>query len=208
MRDGRIVSDVRQEEPLDAEKELASLPSAEPQTSEGDGARTRGSSHEALTRRGRKAVPAASVAGMVLWGALAGLAAFLYAFLGLNLSAGRSLIAAALFAELFSAYRGSRSLHRRLGGAPSSEQRLRAAVWHTLFVVSPVGWALFLMSFAPSQANKPWLTASLDWLATLAARGFAFAAAVLGACFALVSLLDYLLLTLFAALPARPPRRR
>ncbi len=207
MRDGRIVSDVRQDEPLDAERELASLPSAEPQASEGDTARTRGSSHEAVTRRGRKPVPAAAVAGMVLWGALAWLATFLYARLGLGASAGRSLVAAALCAQLFSAYRGSRSLQRRLGGAPSSEQRLRAALWHTLFVVSPVGWSLFALSFSPSLANKPWLAAPLDWLAALAARGFVFAALVLAACLALVSLLEYLLLTLFASLPGRADRK-
>ncbi|MGH7434298.1 MAG: hypothetical protein ACRENE_01325, partial [Polyangiaceae bacterium] len=209
MRDGRIVSDVRQDDPLDAEKELASLPSAEPQASEGDAGRSHGSSHEGVAPRGHKPVPAASVAVMWFAGVVARTSMSAYLSLGLQLGATpvATAVVSLLFAELASAYFGSRSLHRRLGGAPSSEQRLRAAVWHMLFVAAPIGWGLFALSFVPSFANKPWVAGPLERLAALGSRGVPFAALVLSACFAVLVLLDYLLLTLFAALPARADRK-
>jgi putative ABC transport system ATP-binding protein len=207
MRDGRIVSDVLQDSPVDAEQELRSLPSAEPQASDDDAGRSQGPGHGAAALRGRKPVPAPTVAGMLLWGVLAWVAVDLYARFGFDASAGRASLVAIFCFDLAAAYFGSRSLHRRLGGAPSSEQRLRTAVWFAIVVVIPLGVFLLAASFVHSLADRPGVAVPLDRLAAIGARGAPFAALVLGAIVGVRALLDYLLLTLFAALPARAHRK-
>jgi putative ABC transport system ATP-binding protein len=204
MRDGRIVSDVLQEAPLDADQELGGLPSAEPQGQEEGGKPSHGPGHGAALR-GRKSVPVMTVVISALVGVVAWGVAFAYLELGFRAAARFAGPIAALLAELVAAYRGSRSLRARLGGAPSNEQNLRAAAWHA-GVLAAVASALLLVASLLPFAKTSWVAgvaAPLDALAGLVARGWPFAAAVIAACLALLALLEYLLLTLFAALPAR-----
>jgi putative ABC transport system ATP-binding protein len=187
MRDGRIVTDVVQDRPLDAAAELAAL-------SPGDDGAGKAHGDDEGVPAGRRAggpipfgVYAMMALGDVLGSALG--AAYVAAVMGLELKthAWAPLVAG----ELTKAWVGARWARRRVGHPATSDQRARMALWYTLLWTAPL---MGLVTFSPVPApGKP------DPLAHLtAASGHpAGILAVLALVVSGLVLLRYLLLTLF-----------
>ena len=195
VRDGRIQSDTRQENPLDAAAALAELPPVE--------AGTTGPADEALdpveVARHRLGGPvpfpvyAAMFTGLVL-GALVGLV-YDAAILGQTGPVIPALVGLAVESWL-----GARSARRRLGRPLTSDQRGRAAITYTVATTAIAallfGW-LAVPKIPPSR---------LDMLAGgRVAMALVVVALIVGA----LSLLRYLLLSLLGnglGKPAAPAR--
>jgi putative ABC transport system ATP-binding protein len=193
MRDGRIVSDTFEPEPLDAAAELARLPRAEdPSTASSDGEARDAS---AVHRDERVPLPAYAVlaAGMLL-GAAAGLA---YGHFGLKLAGAPLVAVAGVPAEVLPAWMGARWLRRRAGRPASPEQRARVALVHTgaSALLAAAGVAAFAAAVAPGR--MPRLDALLSVVAGPAAFGWPLMAGVVFGTLGALALMRYLLLTLF-----------
>ncbi|HEY3820791.1 MAG TPA: ABC transporter ATP-binding protein [Polyangiaceae bacterium] len=198
MRDGRIVTDVVQDEPMDAAAELAQLAKPEAGSSElvsaTDPARLEAS-------RSRAPVPKLTY-GAAWVGSRLGV---LFAKIVFGIAAVARpdavgfFIAASLFGLLCESWRAARSARRRLGYPLTNDQRVRLALWYTLITGSLVTALVVLLTFAAPSALAGLSAWSL--FATLSLRLSGRGAAVIvagGVIFhgALV-LLRYLLLTLF-----------
>jgi putative ABC transport system ATP-binding protein len=204
MRDGLIVSDVVQDAPVDAEKELAALPLPVLAEVPNDAARGRGSlDDDVALARAKKPVPAGVYVTMLLANLAALLAAYLYVHLGFDVEPVHAGAAAALAGEAAAALQGSRSLARRLGGAPSNEQRARVALAYTTGTTAGVAAAFVGASFVPGIAARPWFVSALDALSAFAGRGLPHVVSVAAGCLVLAGLLRYLLLTLFGTWTGR-----
>jgi putative ABC transport system ATP-binding protein len=199
MRDGRIVSDVVQDAPLEADRELASLPLANAAEAEGDGAHVAGDSDRAAARAASP-IPARVYATMSATGLLVALAAFLYLRFGFDPSFGRFALIAG---EVGAAYQGSRWLRRRLGGPASNDQRARVAVVRSVVTFAVAALILVALSYVPFVAQRPQVVQGADAAAAFAQRGWLYVSSVVGACVVVLALLRYLLLTLFDSLPGR-----
>ena len=195
VRDGRIVSDVRRETPLDAAKALAELPP--PQVY----ALSESTIDPLAEERRRMAapVPLAIYPIMVLGAAVGALTGLLYGAVVVGEQIGWVIAA---FAVLGEAWSGARWGRRKLGHGLSSDQRGRVALYYTSLVTFPVvalGVALGVQSLPVTVTDQ------VDQL-THARMGLALVVLVL--VLASVALLRYLLLSLFtpraAALPASP----
>jgi putative ABC transport system ATP-binding protein len=196
MRDGRVVSDVVQDEPMDAAAELAALP---PPEVGGTMARAEMPVAEASAMHARERVPFRVYAWM-FFGSRAGVAfaQWLFALAGVHASGQPALITMAQAAGfLFEAWAGAAAARRRLGHPLTSEQRARTALWYTIGTGVAATAVLVAAMFSHKEA------ALVNWslLATLterlAGRG---AAVVLGAgvvFHAALVLLRYLTLTIF-----------
>jgi putative ABC transport system ATP-binding protein len=129
FRDGRMVSDERQERPHDAAAELVALPPPEQHDTNDDG-----EAHAAhVAHTARQPVPFVVFLVMFL-GMLLGMAvgaAYCATILG-----HQSPLVRVLFASVFEAWLGARMAQRRLGHPLSASQRLSATVWYSAF------WAL------------------------------------------------------------------
>jgi putative ABC transport system ATP-binding protein len=196
MRDGRIVTDVVQEQPLDAAAELVALA----QSNEGEPAEARpwdGAEGPVSARRDGP-VPFSVYPVMLLaqWGALLAGAAYQRWVLHGDLR-GVGVLAG----ELALAYAGSAWLRRRLGHPPSQEQRLRVAALYSTATLAFVACAVALLA----RSGASIAAAPVDHLVDLAARWKSMLAVVVCASALGVGLLRYLLLSLFTAL--RRPRR-
>jgi putative ABC transport system ATP-binding protein len=187
MRDGRVVTDVVQDQPLEAAAELGALPAAD----EGGG-RPYGDDESALPgRRAGGPVPFGVYAMMALGdllGAALG-AVYVAAVLGLDLKT--HAWAPLAVGELTKAWVGARWARKRVGHPATGDQRARMSLWYSLLWTAPL---MGLSTLAPPPGpGKP------DHLAFLTAA--AGHPAGLLAVFALVLsglvLLRYLLLTLF-----------
>ncbi|HEX4446322.1 MAG TPA: ABC transporter ATP-binding protein [Polyangiaceae bacterium] len=197
MRDGRIVTDVVQDQPLDAAHELAALPRAEdgvaPAALLPDG------NEQAAARIGGP-VPFGVYAMMSLgWvlGALLG-AGYLSLILKLGLATHAWFTVAS--AEVVQAWIGARWARRRLGHPATNDQRFRMAFW---FTVSVLGAATaVLVPLAVFVGAKNGVNALFTLGKTLESSGAAVVVVgvFLTVCFAV--LLQYLLLTAFN--PRRP----
>jgi putative ABC transport system ATP-binding protein len=208
MRDGRIVTDVVQDAPLDAERELANLPSSESSDADGEASRGRtAGDDDAALARASKPVPALLYAVMAAGGLAAMLATYLYLRFGLGSPVGRAPWAVCAAGEIGAAYQGSRWLRRRLGGLPSSDQRVRVAVWFTTVSAAATCALVLAASYVPSLAERPGFADFLDAVAAFAQGGWTHVAPVVVASLVSLALLTYLLLTLFDALTFRPKRR-
>jgi len=195
FRDGRIVSDVR-EQPVDAASELEKLPPPEPSTSGDDDAAADPLAAE--RRRLGGPVPRGLYATMALGGVVGLILGTLYCRMILDIPSTAIPIAfgfvlEALFAVLYA--------RKNLGRPLTNDQRVRVALAYTLgvaLVVAPMtaaGW-------------MPWSKPLLDRLEALTGThlALALAVAVLGiACFALAR---YLVLALLAPLVAPPAAKR
>jgi hypothetical protein len=197
MRDGRIVSDVLQDRPLDAAAELARLPRAE-----GGGASLLAETddaHRALTRA-RAPVPGRVYAATWL-GSRAGFlsAKGLFALAGVaHPGAVGFFIAANVAALLGETWLATRSGRRVLGYPLTSDQRVRLALWYTLGSGAFVTALLFALTYAAPMALEGFAGWSLLALLSqqvsgrgapvIVAAGLIFHAALV--------LLRYLLLTL------------
>jgi putative ABC transport system ATP-binding protein len=195
MRDGRIVSDVAQELPMDATAELARMPSADdvvaapPQSS-------RPESSAAATQRGGP-VPLSAYAMMWLGELLGEMLAAAYVGLVLRLSVMHFLWTGRIAGEITTAWLGARWARRGMGRPATSDQRVRMALWYTMTVTCG-GIALLLLALRVLPRS---LASRLDWIMAMAAevsqRGWAVLTAIVVAGVGGMVLLRYLLLTLF-----------
>ena len=189
FRDGRMVTDVKHEAPLDAAAELAKLPKADVV---GTGAAAK-DEHE---------VHGSSLGGPVPWTAFLGM--FLGGLVGLGLGfLYNTIIVGApipwvppLFSTVFEAMLATRfakgALHRHL----TSDQRARVAIFYTVFGSALQALGLWLML---PNAKGP-LVSGLLHIGHSTPLTIAVVALVMGA----MALLRYLVLTLFAALGEKP----
>jgi putative ABC transport system ATP-binding protein len=197
MRDGRIVTDVVQTEPLDAAAEIATLASAD----EGAPASAAPGGDDAHGGSARLGGPVPfSVYPVMFLALLAGSTiGRAYVALGLNLKGPgpASFLVPALIGECAAAIVGSRWLRRRLGSPLTSDQRLRVAFWFTAGREGAVVVALIAASYVTVFLGNPWFQRVLEVVATLAQRGMPVVVLVSFAIVGLLVLLRYLLLTLF-----------
>ncbi len=198
MRDGRIVTDVVQDQPMDAAAELAQL--ARPETG-GTDLVTEADPARLAATRSRAPVPklvygAAWLASRL--GVLFAKVVFAVAAVAHPEAVG-FFIAASTFGLLCETWRASRSGRRRLGYPLTSDQRVRVALWYTLVTGALVTALVVGLTFA-APAALPGLS-GWSLLATLSLRLSGRGPAVIvgaGLIFhAALTLLRYLLLTLF-----------
>ncbi len=147
MRDGRIVSDVVQDAPLDARRELEKL-QAPDEGAAGDASRAHSDAGGAAGVASRP-IPAGAYAGMSVAGAVAALAAYAYFLLAWGAAPVTSAWSAVLAGEIGAALLGSRSMRRRLGAPASSDQRARVAVVRTVVTITVVAAVVLGLSFWP-----------------------------------------------------------
>jgi putative ABC transport system ATP-binding protein len=190
FRDGRMVSDVRQDQPTNAAAELAALPP--PEVSTANDAEADHAAHVAHTAK--RAVPVA-VYLMMLLGALLGMGVgYLYcaAILGKQVA-----IVRALFGVVGETWLGARSARSRLGHPLGSSQRVDVALvytacWGALFGV--------IGTLALTFGKLGELSAHLKGTSAITVAGVVVLALTASA------LLRYLLLSLFST-PSRRARR-
>jgi len=198
MRDGRIVTDVTQPEPMDAAAALSTLASGD----EGSGAAAyQHGGDEVRAGAGKLGgpVPFSVYPSMALALVVAAGAGALYLAFGLNLrDAGyASFWLPAAAGECAAAWVGARWLRRRLGRPPTSDQRLRVALWFTAGREGIVVGLLVGASYLSAFLAKEWFQRGLEVVAVLARRGIPVVVVVSFAIVGLLVLLRYLLLTLF-----------
>jgi putative ABC transport system ATP-binding protein len=191
FRDGRMVSDVRQEKPMDAAAGLADLPPTEVYASADDGAAD--AAH--LAHTARQPVPFSVYAFMFLGALLGMLVGYVY---GAAILGHQSPLVRWLFAAVFETWIASRMAERRLGHPLSSPQRLNVSLWYTGFLSVLVGVGGIIALSQPSVwaqigAGAKHLTGPLLSVVVVL---------VMGA----TALLRYLLLTFFSTI-ARSPKR-
>jgi putative ABC transport system ATP-binding protein len=196
MRDGRIVSDVAEGEPMNAAAELARVPPADEDAAEALASQQGGL--EADTAAARMGGPVPLSAYAMMWvGELAGEAlAAAYVGLVLRLSVLKLLWVGAVAGEITRAWVGARWARRRLGVPATSDQRARMALWYTMTVTCG-GLAMGLLA---AHALPAWGASKLGWVldavARASERGWAVLAGVLLAGIGCTVLLRYLLLSL------------
>jgi putative ABC transport system ATP-binding protein len=195
MRDGRIVSDVVQDRPLDAASEIARLPAV-------DDAITASQAHvggldgdRAAVRMGGP-VPFGAYA-MMLVGELAGeaLAAAYIAFV-LRLGVIELLFAGAIAGEIGKAWFGARWARRALARPSTSDQRVRMALWYTMTVTCGALAVLLLAAVALPASMASKLAWMMDIVVQVSDRGWAVLIAVVFVGVGCTVLLRYLLLSL------------
>jgi putative ABC transport system ATP-binding protein len=193
VRDGRIVSDVRHDAPLDAAKALAELPPQQTYalpTGELD-------HHAEARRRGAAPVPVGVYPMLALGSGLGALVGALYGALVVGEQIGWVVAA---FAALGEAWVGARWAARKLGHPLSNDQRGRVAVYHSALVTLP--FLAILAAALVAKLPRP----LVDRVDHLAAAGYAAALLVLLLALGAASLLRYLLLSLFSTpLTPAPP---
>jgi putative ABC transport system ATP-binding protein len=192
MRDGRIVSDVVQEKPLDAAAELAALPPPQdygkPAEAEGD--------DPVAGARAQLGGPVPFLAYLAMVGGAIGGAALGLLYGAVVLGQAYAWIALSL-AVLGATFAGARYGRRLLGHPLKTDQRVRMALWYTAGIAVVVGPTLMI---APTLLPKPVLE-RVEGLSTSAmAGGLVLALLSFGA----VALLHYLLLSLFTPQNTKP----
>ncbi len=189
FRDGRMVSDVRQEKPLDAAAELAALEPTE--TYANDEAAI--DPAVVAAHAARAPVPFVTYLAMFAGALLGALTGFLHSAI---IVGDRVSWIGPLFAVIFEAWLGSRVARGKLGRPLSSDQRIRIALWYT-GVVGAVqalaAWFLLAKSQSPALAHFA------------GARGAIMFSVVLLLAFGALALFRYLLLTFFSSMPG--PRK-
>jgi putative ABC transport system ATP-binding protein len=207
MRDGRIVSDVVQDAPVEAARELESLSSGDAGDGGTDAARAAGGSggeDDRARARGTEPIPVSIYPAMSAAGWVALAIGYLYLRFGFGDAAARF---AWLVGEIGAAYYGSRWLRRRLGGPASNDQRARVAVGRAVVTFVAAAPVLVAVGYVPLLARRPAVVKGLDALAAFAQHGWTQVAAVVVGCVVVLGLLRYLLLTLFDAWTPRATRR-
>jgi putative ABC transport system ATP-binding protein len=199
MRDGRIVSDVVQDQPMDAAGELAQL--AKPEAGGSDLVSSVDAAVLAASRA-RAPVPkltygaafVGSVLGVLFGKVVFGIAGIVHPAAAVVANAV-GLLAWARFA--------ARSGRKRLGYPMTSEQRIRLALWYTLGASAIVLALITAVTFAMPGGAAAFLQGLSGWslvadLTTrLSARGAAVIVGGVVIANAALVLLRYLLLTLF-----------
>jgi putative ABC transport system ATP-binding protein len=193
VRDGRIVKDERQPEPLDAAKVLANLP---PPRDEGSSEDPGGASPTRAIARSVR-VPAATYAAMALGAVLGAALGLAYGAVVLGQS---SWVPVAALAALGEAVLGVRALRKRIGALPTADVRARVALWYSLGTVVALGLgAMVAVGKLPEAA--------LRVLGSPSSAGVAF---VLGGAVAAVGALWALRFAALSAVGAvaKPPTER
>jgi putative ABC transport system ATP-binding protein len=209
MRDGRIVSDVVQDEPMDAAAELAKLPPAEDGGEEGAASLAADEQVESPAARLGGPVPVAVYPMMWLGGAAGELA--VYAYLALLLgsgSMGKAALAAPLIGELARAWAGTRWARRKLGRPATRDQLARMALWYTIAVTCVGGALLVVLALLAGMGTARPIHAALERGSQLASHGAAVVALVVLVAIAGMTLLRYLLFTLLNPSARRRATRR
>ncbi len=196
MRDGRIVTDVRQAEPMNAAAELAQLPpvndSPPPSTQQAQAGET------SASRLGGP-LPF-SVYPMMLLGDLLGEGiAAAYVSLVLELRVLSYLWVGRVVGEVTKALFGARWVRRKLGRPATGDQRVRMALWYTLSLTGGAAAAILgglLASPLPTSPSSPG-AALWSFVMMASAHGPAVVAAFVLAGMGFTVLLRYLLLTTF-----------
>jgi putative ABC transport system ATP-binding protein len=199
MRDGRIVSDVVQDQPLDAAGQLSAIPPPD----ESGPASLRESEEENLTaRRARQPVPLATYFAMLVWSKLGLVLARVVLAIAAVAIEGRLglLVATHVVGLIFESWRGAASARKRLGFPAASDQRARLALWYTvgtgLAGVLVVLAVTFAKMFSVMAALGQWSLVAM--LADrLVSRGAGVAIGAQCIFLAALVLLRYLLLSLF-----------
>jgi putative ABC transport system ATP-binding protein len=196
MRDGRIVSDQSQPEPLDAAAELARVPSV-PDDGEASSSLRVDSDVRTASARSGGPVPWSAYAVMGAGELLGRAAAAAYVGLVLRSDVAGSFWAGALLGEITKAWLGARWMRHRLGRPATADQRARLALWYTIFVTGSAATLLVgACLFWPARV-APRFGELIDLTARVSERGGLVLAAVVLAGIACAVLLRYLLLTLF-----------
>ena len=195
MRDGRIVSDVAQPEPVNAAAELARLPKGN-ESDESIPAGGRMDEEGAVAHAGGP-VPFGAYA--MMWvGELAGQAlAAAYVGLVLRRNVAELWWVGRVVGEIGKAWLGARTGRRLLGRPLTSDQRARMALWYTMVVTCGAAAVFLLAARAMPTAVATKFGWALDAVSSLAERGWAVVAVLVFAGVGGAVLLRYLLLTLF-----------
>jgi putative ABC transport system ATP-binding protein len=195
MRDGRIVTDVVQDEPLDAAAEIALLPRAD------DGPAVpshRSDALELVAARLGGPVPFGVYATMLLAELLAEGAVLAYVSLVLSLNPVKLLWLASLVGEILKAWVGARQVRKRTGHPATNDQRVRIALGYTIVVSGAACAALvvLLLSLRPRAISLLDVVSSMI-VAGVAAYGWAVLVFILFVNLCGTVLFRYLLLTAF-----------
>jgi putative ABC transport system ATP-binding protein len=191
MRDGRIVTDVVQDEPLDAATELANLPRADdmaPPSAHMSDARE-------LAAARAEPVPFAVFAMMALGSLLGAVAGACYLSLVLSLAVAHNAWFTLVVSEVALAWFGARWARRSLGHPATNDQRFRMAFGYTIVPLT-ASTALFV-AFVLLAGYQKWLEPTFAFLGRAAASGSVVLAALVFATVCCTILLRYLLLTAF-----------
>jgi len=192
MRDGRIVSDVVQDAPLDAAAELAALPLPD----QGGGTLHVTQGPETAAQRVGGPVPFSVYPMMWLGDVLGAAVAAVYVAVVLGISLGKAAWVPLVAGEIGKAWLGARWLRRRLGRPATNDQRVRVALWYTLGVVALLVVTLITVVTSFKAALRP-SAPVLDLLGELVTRGALWPVVGIGGISAFLALLRYLLLSLF-----------
>jgi putative ABC transport system ATP-binding protein len=193
FRDGRIQSDVSNEQPLDATAELEKLPP------EVQGAKDDDEEDPILAARRRLGGPVpvtlyAAMAGAGIGGLLLGK---MYSSLVLDTSTPIPPIAFAFFFEAFvAAWFG----YKRFGRALTTDQRARIAIFYTLGVAS-------LLAVPTAFGMMPWSERLLDRVKELSSGGVALAIFFVALSFVAVALARFLVIALMSPLVSKKQSR-
>ncbi|MFO0677245.1 MAG: ABC transporter ATP-binding protein [Polyangiaceae bacterium] len=192
VRDGRVVSDAPPEAPVDAAHELAQLP---PPNDHVGSAAADGPLDPKEERRRKLGgpVPFAVYAAAATGGILGSVVGSIYTQVVLDQSVPWIPL---VFAFLGEAWLGARSGKKRTGRPLTPDQRARVAIQYTLVTLAFAAIPLA----AGGMKDLPASLASR--LETLSSMGSALAMGAVVLLFVSVSLLRYLLLTLFAPAPS------
>ncbi len=194
FRDGRLVSDVRAETPIDAEAELGKLPKAEVSTWAED------ETFDAALAEKRR------LGGPVPWSVYLVMALGHLLGLGLGVAYAKAIFApwpgpiAVTFALAIEAALGAWFAAKKLGRPLTNDQRVRTALYYTLgssVVLAP------LFAFAPFPGAARFFAR----LEGLAPSGVAFALGVTALVLGTFALARYLMLALLAPLVVSRGRR-
>jgi putative ABC transport system ATP-binding protein len=194
MRDGEIVSDVRQDQPLDAAAELARLPAPD------DTAPKSTAEEGRVSRLGLGGpVPLGVYAMMALGEFLGTQATLAYLALVLRVGVASHLWAPLLVGQIGQSIAGAQWARRRLGRPATNDQRFRMAFGYTTVVTCP---SLFVAAVVVTRWRMEAAARPLEALQSLADRGAVngslVLAGILFVSLGVAVLLRYLLLTLFA----------
>jgi putative ABC transport system ATP-binding protein len=193
FRDGRIQSDVMNEQPLDAVAELEKLPP------EGQGAKDADDEDPVLAARRRLGgpVPVALYAAMAAAGIGGLLLGKIYSSLVLDASTPIPPLAFAFFLEAFVA---SWFGYKRFGRALTTDQRARIAIFYTLGVAA-------LLALPTAFGMMPWSDRVLDRFKELSSGGVALAILVVALSFGAIALARFLVIALMSPLVAKKQSR-
>jgi putative ABC transport system ATP-binding protein len=195
MRDGRIVTDVLQDEPLDAAAEIALLPRAD---EEAAAPSHKSDTLELASARLGGPVPAGVFVTMLLGELLGEGLVAAYVSLVLALSPAKLLWAGLVAGEITKAWLGARHARRRLGHPPTSDQRVRIALFYTAIVTGGAIWSVLALLLSVPPRGMRGLDALFAIVVGVAAHGTAVLVGVVFAGLSCTVLLRYLLLTAFS----------